>query len=146
MRRVVATMRSGRPRAPVVLPIQARNRFAAERLALLAGVRLISAPDECGDKQPGTEPPNEISHLHYYAAERNAAWIGARKAGVVCPVGARRAAMYSASKAHKAASTLGPNPEMPSRKLRPTHAIHLPERTASFGRRTAEGVPGCAIK
>ena len=41
---------------------------------------------------------------------------------------------------------VGPNPAIPSRTLRPNKAIQTPERTNSFGERTAEGLPGWVSK
>jgi ferritin-like metal-binding protein YciE len=54
--------------------------------------------------------------------------------------------MYWASKARSAASTVGPKPAIPSRTFRPSNATQTPERAKSRGRRTAEGLPGCARK
>jgi hypothetical protein len=53
---------------------------------------------------------------------------------------------YWRSKARKAASTVGPKPAIPSRTVRPRRATQTPERVKSRGRRTAEGLPGCAKK
>ena len=60
--------------------------------------------------------------------------------------GGCKALIYWKSKARNAASTVGPKPAIPSRTVRPRRATQTPERVKSRGRRTAEGLPGCAKK
>src|SRR5262245_35226918 len=54
--------------------------------------------------------------------------------------------MYCLSKARSAASTVDPIPTIPSSTLGPSSAIQSPLRIDNAGRRTADGLLGCAAQ
>lgn len=57
-------------------------------------------------------------------------------------LGGRNRIRYCASNARSAATTVGPIPTMPSSTLGPSTAIQRSPRENSWGRRTADGLPG----
>ena len=61
-------------------------------------------------------------------------------------LGGRSLTLYCASNARSAASTESPRPTIPSSTLGPSSAIQSPLRNDKLGRRSADGLSGCAAQ
>jgi hypothetical protein len=66
--------------------------------------------------------------------------------GYAASPGGRRAAIYWSPNARKAVSPVAPMATIPSWRLRPSTATHLPDRIDNSGRRTVAGLPRCVAK